>query len=317
MIGANIAPIPEGSWSADGLKNIEEITKVLGAAFRSAKPHPITADKVMIALPESVVFSGTFAVPSLNKKELTQSLPFEIADKLSINLEEYSIDYEISNSACKPISGIEHKTTANDKSETKDDDHQPMPTTGPQAAVFAVAAKKSLIESVIELGEMAKVEIAGIDIKSGAIVRAVSPNDQKTRLVVELGASTAVVVVSEGRTLHLTSSVPIGVRAAKDATLMTLDAFKELAGPIFDELGHVIKFYQNRVCPGGKIEEIILTGGGSNIADIDQLFKTETGLPTVIGNPLFLVDAGSYPLKKELARQFTDSIGLAMRGINA
>ncbi len=366
LIGLNVASIPEASWSADELKNQEEISKVIHEAFRGAKPHAISGKQVMMSLPESAVFSGTFSVPNLSKKELTQSLPFEIAEKLSIDLDEYSIDYELTNSACRPILGAEHKMSVDSGSgqEIKDTDGdgdakpsirsgQPpvasMPpvseekspiesgivkekpkavpinldlpqTTGTkmeQTAVFAVAAKKTLIDSVVDLGELTHLEIAGIDIKSGAIARAIAPSDAKMRLIVELSANTTIVMVTEGNSLRLTSAVPIGVHAPGAHPLMKLEDFKGLAGPIFDELSHVTKFYENRICPGNKIVELILSGGGSNIEGIADLFQTQMGLPTSLGNPLKNVDIDHYPIKPDLARTFTGSIGLAMRGLNA
>lgn len=103
LVGLNHATISPGSWDASELKNREEIAKTLATLMRTSKPAGISTKKITLALPESVIFSGTFAVPLLPPKELAQAVPFEIAEKLSINLEEYHIDYEYTNSSCQPI----------------------------------------------------------------------------------------------------------------------------------------------------------------------------------------------------------------------
>ena len=328
LVGMNSAPIPPGSWTTSELNNREEIAKVLRETFAAAKPKAITPKRVMIALPESVIFSGTFSVPTLTPKELKQALPFEIAERLSINLDEYHIDYEITSSSCKPLAEVEHKIS-NPESEarppvkkdpkSKTDADQPTADSAveePHTAIFAIAAKKTLIDSIIELGQLAKVEIGGIDIKPGAVARAVaSAKDKTMRLIIDLGASTTVVLVAEGQSPHLTSSVPIGVKAMNEQPETALERFKAEAGPIFDELVHVTKFYENRICPGGTIKEVILSGGGSNIAGISELFAEQTGLPTKLANPLALVETHHYPISDSLARTFSDAIGLAMRNV--
>lgn len=326
LVGMNHAVIPAGSWQTDELKNREEIAKTLVATLRSSKPSSIQSKKAMIALPESVIFSGTFAMPPLGPKELEQAIPFEVAEKLSINLEEYYIDYESTTSLCQPLTdeGVVNEpigTKSKKESKKSDSDEaktKSVPTAADKAttttAVFAVAAKRTLVQSILELCELANIELAGLDIKPGAITRSVVPvGDRKIRLIIDLGASATGVSVVEGQSLRLTSSVPIGTKSFSDNSRNTLKTFQAKSGPIFDEILHITKFFENRVCPGVKIAEIIVTGGGSNIEGVAGEFVTQTGLSTSIGEPYKQVDTHHFPLESELSRTFADAIGLAMR----
>lgn len=318
LVGMNVVPIPANSWTTDELKNQEEIAKVLVEALISAKPHPIKAKNAMVALPESVVFSGTFSVPTLSAKELDQALPFQIAEKLSINLDDYYVDYEISAGSCQPLAEGEHRVSPPDghkeKGAKKTGKAEPKITPVTETAVFAVAAKKTLVQSIIELCELAKLELAGIDIKPGAIARSIAgPKDKTTRIIIDLGASSTVMIVAAGQSTHLTSSIPIGTVAfAEQAD--GLGKFQAASGPIFDELVHVTKFYENRICPSEKIKEIVLTGGGANIKGIEEFFGKQTGLPVKFGAPFARVDRAHYPLDASLEQRFADAVGLAMRG---
>lgn len=321
LVGLNHATVPPGSWDASELKNREEIAKTLITLMRTSKPAGISTRKITMALPESVIFSGTFAVPLLPPKELAQAVPFEIAEKLSINLEEYHIDYEYTNSSCQPLTeGAVTKPT--DAKKDKGKKTEAVKTaTAPKAnaeeaatAIFAVAAKKTLVQSILELGELAHLEIVGLDIKPGAISRSVvRPNDKHIRLIIDLGASATGVSVVEGQSLRLTSSVPIGTKSLGDDPTHTLKMFQAKAEPIFDEVLHITKFFENRVCPGMKIEQIILTGGGSNIEGISNEFLTQTGLPTITGEPFSQIDTHHFPIDPQLVRTFADAAGLAMR----
>lgn len=322
--GMNVVPIPRESWTIDSLKNQDQLIKAVHLALTNAKPSAISGHHVMIALPESVIFSGTFALPIMPEKELKQALPFEIAEKLSINLEDHYIDYETTDSVCRPIQeALTDKTT--DKTATTKAERpnaKPVPAdsthTGDNLTIFAVAAKQALIQSVIDLCNEAKLELAGIDIKPGAVVRSVAAKeDHIARLIIDVGASTTSVSVAEGRSLRLTSSIPLGIKNAGDEnTPDILTKFQEKAGPIFDEIVHTTKFFQNRVCPQLSIREMILTGGGSNVQGMAELFQKETGLPAKLSNPLALIETDRYPITEDLARTFAVAAGLAMRQLH-
>lgn len=317
LVGMNVANTPADPWKAEELQQREEIAKILKDALANAKPGAINGKELMIALPELVVFSTTVAIPALSKKDLEQALPYEIAERLSINLDEYYIDYEISPSLCRPLVDIPTPQESKEKPETKAPEkptsNEPEDTTVIGAVVFAAAAKKSLIESLIEFAELAGLHLAGVDIKAGAIARAVVPDEKKIRLILDLGASATGVNVVEGLSPRLVSSVPLGTKVEANNPENDLENFKKKSGPIFDELVHVTKFFENRICPTAKIEEILITGGGSNIQNVAGYVQQETGLPVIVGNPMQHISSPHYPVPKDIAASFADSFGLSMR----
>ncbi len=317
--GMNTSPLPANSWMANQLRYRDEISQILTQTLRSAKPSAIDAKHVMVALPESVIFSGTFAMEPLAKKELEQALPFEIAEKLSINVEDYYIDYEIADGSCRPGQKPQPEPDAtklrSDGPVSSKVATRPPAIAAQALTVFAVAAKKSLVESVVDLCKATGLSLGGIDVKPGAAVRsAVTSNDQIARLVVDLGASASVMSVAEGNSLRLTTTTPIGTKLY-DQSSIDANRRREILTPVFDELVHVSKYFENRVCPGLSIKQIVLCGGGSNVEGIASVFQRETGLPTVLADPFSQVDTHHYPIKPELSRIYTIAIGLAMRGI--
>lgn len=316
--GMNIAPIPVSSWQTDVLANQEAIAQTIIDALRLAKPGAITGKRAMIALPESVIFSGTFSMPLLSETELAEAIPFELAEKLSINLEDFYFDYEVVTTKCKPLDPkaqlakeVKDSKDAKETKENKKEDDEPINQDG--LTVFAVAAKKTLIQSVIELLEQAKLELAGIDIKPGAIARSViGKNDQHARAILDLGAGSTGASIVEGQSIRVTSTVPWGVKALLDKQLAPEELQKEFS-PVFDELVHITKFFENRVCPGIRIEEIILSGSGTNIAGVVEVFQQQTGLKARIGAPFGLVETHHYPVSTRFSHTFADAVGLAMR----
>ncbi len=317
--GMNIAPIPVSSWQTDALTNSEEIAKIITDTLRLAKPAPITGRKAMIALPESVIFSGTFSMPLLSESELAEAIPFELAEKLSINLEDFYFDYEVVTTKCKPLDAkaIDQAAAKTNSKPGKTTDKEATNVNESESVdgltVFAVAAKKSLIESVIATVEHTGLELDGIDIKPGAIARAViGKNDDKARAILDLGAGSTGASIVEGQSIRVTSTVPWGVKALLDTQPSPGELQKEFS-PVFDELVHITKFFENRVCPGVRIEEVILSGSGTNIAGIVEVFQQQTGLASRIGSPFGLIDTHHYPISTRFSHTFADAVGLAMR----
>lgn len=312
--GMNVAPIPAGSWQTDSLLNQEAIAHSLKDALRLAKPSAIKDKQATIALPESVIFSGTFSMPNLSKKELRQAIPFELANKLSINLEDFNYDYEIVKTRCHPAD----QTTpiSQNAVETKDDIKKPAPTkrrsNESQLTVFAVAAKKTLIQSVVDLFKKAELELIAIDIKPAAIARSIiKGGDDEARAIIDLGSGSAGASIVEGRSIRVTSTIPWGVKNLLQRNNSPEELQKEF-GHVFDELVHITKFFENRVCPEVRVGQIILSGSGTNLTGVAEAFQKETGLPTIIGEPFTQVDSRHYPLGSELGHTFADAVGLAM-----
>lgn len=326
LAGMSYGVIPKNSWTADELKNQDEISQTLKKCLEQAKPHSIKSNIAMIALPEAAVFTTVFNVPELNHKELEMALPFEIADKLSVNLDDYIIDYETSSSVCQPVVEAASIKTAEEKSEKKTKEKakdEPLQETeakvtdGAHYAVFAVATKRTLVQSVEDFCKKCGLVLAGVDIKSDCIVRSLIHNDDRTmRLIVDLGASTTGLTVAEGMSTRLLSSIPLGTTLYDPKSSDALEKFKKESGPIFDEIMHVTKFYQNRVCPGQKISEIILSGGGSDIDGIKEVVAEKTALPTSVGEAFSKVDTHRFPVPREYGHKFADSVGLAMRKVD-
>lgn len=323
--GMNLVKIPPASWSTDSIKNMDEIAAAIVQGMKTAKPHPINAKRVMFALPESVIFSGTFATTDLPMAELKQALPFEIAEKLSINLEDFDVDYERLTTKCRPIDSqtLASKPENKEKGEVdsvnkekKDKETEPT-VTSPQITVFAVAAKKALIQSLIELSEKAKLDIAGIDIKPGAIARgAVKNDDGRARLIVDMGVGGTSASIAEGKSLRVTSTIPWGTHSIATKITAAVPDLREKAAPVFDELVHVTKFFENRICPGLQIEEVIISGTGANIPNVVEVFQKETGLPTTLAQAFSQIDTRGYKSPEDQTHTFTDAIGLATRGIS-
>lgn len=307
LIGMNQSPIPKDSWAPEALSNVDNIAAAINSSLKNAKPNPIKPTRVRVALPEKVIFSTTFALPALSSKELAQAIAIQSAEKLSINLEEHYLDYEISSGHCRPVSGDVDLKKINEQQEKAEQSGDANLTN-----VFVVAAKRTLVQSVVELCNRAKLDLVGIDIKPAALARSlIRKNDFVPRLTVDLGAGSVGFSFTEGDSIRLVSTSPLGMDKISSDQITLVNLSSSLS-PIIDEAVRLIRFFENRLCPGQRIKTIILAGGGANINGIAEFFTKETGLQTIVGNPLSAVDLHHYPLTPAMARSFAVAAGLAM-----
>ncbi|MEX2361744.1 MAG: pilus assembly protein PilM, partial [Patescibacteria group bacterium] len=121
--------------------------------------------------------------------------------------------------------------------------------------------------------------------------------------------------IAEGKSLRVTSIIPWGTNVIGENINGPVENLRATAAPVFDELIHITRFFENRVCPGVKIKEIIISGSGANITNLADTFKQETGLPTKLANPFAKIETSHFEVPKQLFHTFSDAIGLAMRDI--
>ena len=81
------------------------------------------------------------------------------------------------------------------------------------------------------------------------------------------------------------------------------------------EIERALDFYQTHFKRGHPVGEIVLTGGGANLAHAETILARQLPLPVVIGNPLRHISPlglhDDFPKKEALA--FTTALGLALR----
>jgi type IV pilus assembly protein PilM len=170
----------------------------------------------------------------------------------------------------------------------------------PQARYVVVAARKAMIERLLETARMAGLKPEGIDLNAFALVRALAPDpaDETTRAYCHLGGVTNLAVA--------TGTCCVFTRTLSAA--WTPDGELD-AGVLAEEIRLSIDFHLAQ--PDAKpIAELFLSGPGSTIEGLVEHLGS-VGLPVTVVSPLGHLTANGG-LGQEDPHRLTVAAGLAM-----
>jgi type IV pilus assembly protein PilM len=175
----------------------------------------------------------------------------------------------------------------------------------PRMQVVLVAARRKMVEKLLEAVKAAGLKAEGIDLDAFALVRALAtdsddPGEQQARVYCHLGGVTNL-AVAVGSSCFFTRPL--------SATWDDDDASSRLA----DEIRLSIDYYMTQ--PQAKpIEEVVVSGPGSADAELVQSLEAHVGIPIRVPAPLGAID-GSAIGPNEDPHRYTVAAGLALGAV--
>jgi type IV pilus assembly protein PilM len=116
--------------------------------------------------------------------------------------------------------------------------------------------------------------------------------------------------------LRQQSSVPATVESHDPTKLQVFGAIAPVLSELLTELRRSLEYYRGRSVDG-RIDEIILCGGTSNLKNLDQFLAMELGIPTRVVSPFQFTSLAAKNYSQEylegVAPSFAVAIGLAAR----
>jgi len=191
---------------------------------------------------------------------------------------------------------------------------------GTQQRVLIVFAQRDLIDGYVDACKRAGLKLVGIDFEAFALLRALAnPGAAEKRaalVAVAIGHERTIFAVSDGTTCEFARVLDWGGASVNAALSRALGISLEAAAQVKETMGvspvasdaaqqalqaelqvlarellSSLQFYQSR--PGSlDIGELLLTGGGSQLAGIDDELHRQLGVPVRLGDPLQRVTAG-------------------------
>lgn len=304
---------PLTSDSENDVKANAEALKNLFNAF------PFNSRSVVVALPESQIFTRVINLPRMNEKELKNALQWEAEQYVPVALNDVNLDWQVLN-------GVEENGGNS------------------QMEVLLIAAPKSLVVKYLKVLQMAGLEVLGIETETLAASRSLvgSNVSTPTTMVVNIGsATTDLAVVSRG-SLRFTRSVSTGGAALARAVSQSLgfdldqaEEYKKTYGldetklegkvtqaikPIFDviveEIKRSIAFYSTHH-KEEKIKRLVISGGTASLPGIIVYLADSLDVEVQLGNPWAFVSCPPKFSVKELEEvgpSFAVAVGLSLKG---
>ena len=291
-------------------KELVILTETIRKLHKDAK---ISSKEVIIALPETQVYTRTIKFPLLTDAEVASAVKWEAEQYIPIPANEAIIQHQIV--------------------ERRED------TTPPQVVVLLVAAPKALVEKYARAVEMSGMNLTTIETELMALVRSLAPMDQSS-MIVDFGARSSDIAIAKNGTLVFSRSIPTAGEAFTRAVSQFLGVdetqaeeykrtyglsatqlegkVKQALDPVFrvvsDEMKKAIHFYQSEE-KGDSPTSAILAGGTAGMPEAASTLTKLLGIEVIVGNPFskVSVDPQAVTQLAGYAPLYSIAVGLAMR----
>lgn len=313
-------PLAMGSVVDGEIIKEEAVIEAVHKLLSTAGPKPITTKKVICSLPETKAFLRIVSLPTMALEEATEAIKWEIEANIPLTLDQVYYDFQVL-----------------DKKLVKEKN---------KMSVLVVAVARNMVDQFHSVLEKAGLEVAGLETESIAQARSLlsEKDENKTRLIVDIGDRRTSFLVAIGNTPCFTSSIPLSSQMITDSiskelrisfeeaetmkikyglgSLATKSPLLKAAEPILEnfavEIDRSINFFLSNLAYSASIDSIVLCGGGSNMKGLLPYLTKRLNQPIEFGNPWVNVNLGRTlpPIDRGHSVQYSTAIGLALRGLD-
>lgn len=280
-------------------------------AMEGAQPAAIEAGEVHCAVPESKVYIHVFSFPrDLGKKDIHQAIEIQFSEYFPFEIEDVYYDWDI------------------------------VQETEQTLMVLVGATEKKYVDQLHELAEKMGTKIGSVDIESISTARAIvpEPGEQEAVMMVDMGARVISISVFDRHALQMTHALDVGGFSMNDAVVKKLEVENDVAEkmrkevslintseehaelfdvieaqltPVIEEINRVHSFYEGNFRK--QVEKVILCGGVSLMAGMEQYIAEKTGMTVEHGDALsFVKNSDTMSLSKEESLLYANVIGLSL-----
>ena len=290
--------------------NIGELASVIKLLLSDLK---IRSRYVVASLPEKDIISRLVKLPPLKESEIKDALNFEAETFVPYPLNDVLIDYDVVK---KDESG--------------------------RLLVFAIAAKKTLIQSYMKLFKKVGLELLAIESPAVAMNRVVTRSVSSTGsvMLMDLGETMSDLMVAKAGNIYLTRPVSVGGQALTRAISINLgldeksaEEYKKAYGmkeselegkikaailPVFTSMAEEVRkaMVSYREEWGKSVDLLVLSGGGANMPGLAEELTRLLGVEVQVIQPFLKTDTSQINVPVDLTLEgcrFTLAVGLALR----
>jgi type IV pilus assembly protein PilM len=304
-------PTPTGAIEGGIIRNPEQI---VAAVLQLWKGIGVKGASVISVVPGQHIFVRQITLPIMKKAELDQAVRFQAEGQIPIPPTDIVLDYSIiaTNKASK------------------------------QVDVLVVATRKSVVQQLLHIFTLAKIQPKVLDIEALALSRLFINSNSKSKkniagmdLIASVGASNTHISFFEGDIPRFTRSIPFGgqrfTRALSMERSISMESAEErklagdlpeesenLLGDFVNELKRSIDFYQSQN-KEKTVRQIVLTGGGAQMIKLHDYTASKFDIPITsssISEQVKILKKFAQPANLEAFRTvFAPALGLAVRGV--
>ncbi|NTW62121.1 pilus assembly protein PilM [Candidatus Saccharibacteria bacterium] len=307
-----------GSIDLDPIKtrqSIESGTPYLAdnikALLKDKLAGSLASDYVAISIPTARSYTRTLNLPLKVENKLKDAVELEAEQYIPIPLSTLYIDYEI----------IERSKT--------------------DITVLMSGIAKTIVDNCVAAVEEAGLTVSLVEPSMSSVARLITRTEdgQLPSVIVDIGQNSTDIAVMDGGFIRVTGGIAIGgdmlTQAIAKKLSVPIDEARELkiqnglsAGPrqekirsaiepslsyILTETRKVMRYYNERVNDGRKLEQLLVVGNGSNMPGIGEYFTDKLIMPARVASPWQQLDFGKLPdPSRQLLPRYITVAGLSV-----
>jgi type IV pilus assembly protein PilM len=317
LLALGYEPVPYQSIVEGSIMDSTAVADAIQHIFTESKSK---TNGMSFGVSGSSVIVKRIEVQRLNPNEMHEHILWEARPHIPFTPEEVNIDYEILESSDVPPDRV---------------------------AVILAATKKEKLNDYLNVIAIANKNPEIVDLESFAALNSVLVNYEmykdRSIAIINIGASITNVVIARGgnpvfvrdiafggnqftdliqKELNLKYEKAEAVKKGRQVEGVSASAVKPVIDMILSELKVEIRktfeFYRSNTTEG-RIDNILLSGGTSNLESLVDFFSQEFNIPVEIVNPFNNIEINEkkFDLEfiKEMAPVFNVAMGLALRAV--
>lgn len=291
----------------------EEVVDLLKVALKHMKP---SANEVLASLPVFSVFTTIFEFPEMSEGELQKSLTYQARQYIPQPISEVALDW----------------MKVGERTDDKGFKYE---------QVLLISVPQELIKKYQQIFKSVGLSLKALEIESLSLARALVGGDQTPTVIVDIGSRSTNIIFVDKSQLRFNSqsdyagaSLTQALASSLNINPLRADELKKEhgivnAGPnyelstimlpyvdvIISEVKKAEYNYQTQFPGSPRVERIILSGGGANLAGIAGYFEKEFGIPIVKASPFLRFEYPGMiePLLGEINPVFSVALGLTLK----
>jgi type IV pilus assembly protein PilM len=294
----------------------EELAKEIKELLKSSQPKPIWDKFVVFSIPETKAFVRTIQIPKMSRAEAGEAVRWETEANIPVSLDKVYLDWQVIGSCEK------------------------------NNEILVAAVPKEIVDGYCKAITLAGLIPLAAEVDVIATIRSLTSEESNKEpiLIADIGADKTSLVICKNQVPYFSSSIPLCGKTFTDALQKGLgvdlekaedlkekyglgkmkkdDMLYKIYNPLIEnlavEISRSLSFYSESICVEDKVEQIIISGGGSLLRELAGYLSMRLGKIVTVGNPAVGVGI-KQETTENIARDlspFATAIGLAMRGSN-
>lgn len=302
----------------------------LGACIRRMlKKASISSKNAYISIPASSGLITMIDLPEMSEADIDKAIKFEAHKYIATPLDNLVVSWEVVDR--KPVKkAVTEEVVGAEK----------IASGGKELEVLLVIGLRDRILKYEKMIEDAELGLRSIDLETFPLSRVCVGNDDGTFILTDIGSHTCNIVLVEKKIIRISRSIDTGGKEITETIAKSMNIDFERAETlkmsernffgedssisffaldmISGEINRVVESYRKKYGAEKNIDGLILSGGVSNMAGIDEYFQRKVQLETLVGNPFRRLshDQRLDGALSKINNRFAVAVGLALKGVD-